>query len=62
MPWQGQVAAAAAATAGAGVGAASPEATYSAHCSVAAAFRTLVVRSFIFLYFFTFINSKEVCA
>lgn len=55
MPWQGQVAAAATA------GAASPEATYSAHYSVAAAFRTLVVRSFI-LYFFTFINSKEVCA
>lgn len=49
MPWQGQVAAAA--TAGAGVGAASPEATYSAHCSVAAAFRTLVVRSFIFCTF-----------
>lgn len=51
MPWQGQVAAAAAATAGAGVGAASPEATYSAHCSVAVAFRTLVVRSFIFCTF-----------
>lgn len=49
MPWQGQVAAAA--TAAAGAGAASPEATYSAHCSVAAAFRTLVVRSFIFCTF-----------
>lgn len=36
-----------------------------AHCSVAAAFRTLVVRSFIlhfFFFFVTFINSKEVCA